>query len=339
MVDSVRSTEEFHKVLLSWDYFELAEKAKKGHGAFGNLSKVPNKFSSVEEYKKIFEPLLLEECCAQLTRGVEGGEHLIPHQAVVTTHEYKDEFLYVKVILHQNAVSSFSDNDFILICKENPENEVAKSGLHAMGFVESHEGASGLRVKFFLTDDIQAGNAKGTDRIRRTRFELSRKCSCWWVLRLANASTITREWVALQHLHLVPFCQTLLDGSTPVVPPSHHFEIPWGMERTMSAECNASQMQALKAGLDGTPVVLIQGPPGTGKTRTILNLLSVIMYSSQKGQAEAEGLLQSSKADEEGGVGEEKKESGKRGLAALGITPADSDRLWMRQSPWMLMGT
>eukprot|EP00955_Chlamydomonas_euryale_P010003 107396-Chlamydomonas_euryale.AAC.2 len=37
-------------------------------------------------------------------------------------------------------------------------------------------------------------------------------------------------------------------------------------------------MDALKAGLDGTPVVLIQGPPGTGKTRTILNLLSVVMH-------------------------------------------------------------
>jgi senataxin len=42
------------------------------------------------------------------------------------------------------------------------------------------------------------------------------------------------------------------------------------------------QMDALKAGLDGTPVVLIQGPPGTGKTRTILNLLSVVMYSAHK---------------------------------------------------------
>lgn len=44
------------------------------------------------------------------------------------------------------------------------------------------------------------------------------------------------------------------------------------------------QMDALRAGLDGTPVVLIQGPPGTGKTRTILNLLSVIMHAAAKGR-------------------------------------------------------
>lgn len=46
------------------------------------------------------------------------------------------------------------------------------------------------------------------------------------------------------------------------------------------------QMEALQAGLDGTPVVLIQGPPGTGKTRTILNLLSVVMHAAQQGALE-----------------------------------------------------
>ena len=46
------------------------------------------------------------------------------------------------------------------------------------------------------------------------------------------------------------------------------------------------QMAALQAGLDGTTTVLIQGPPGTGKTRTILNLLSVIMHSAHKASLE-----------------------------------------------------
>jgi len=27
----------------------------------------------------------------------------------------------------------------------------------------------------------------------------------WWLLRLMNTATITREWVALQHAHLMPF--------------------------------------------------------------------------------------------------------------------------------------
>lgn len=38
-------------------------------------------------------------------------------------------------------------------------------------------------------------------------------------------------------------------------------------------------MEAIQAGLDTQPIVLIQGPPGTGKTATLLALLSVIMHA------------------------------------------------------------
>lgn len=34
--------------------------------------------------------------------------------------------------------------------------------------------------------------------------------SCWWLLKLSNMSTITREWVALQHAHVSPFVDILL---------------------------------------------------------------------------------------------------------------------------------
>jgi senataxin len=36
--------------------------------------------------------------------------------------------------------------------------------LHAMGFVEAHEGEQSLRIKFYLTDDSQAGNSRGLMR-------------------------------------------------------------------------------------------------------------------------------------------------------------------------------
>jgi hypothetical protein len=144
--------------------------------------------------------------------------------------------------------------------------------------------------------------------------------SGWWLQRLFNMSTITREWVALQHAHLMPFADSLLRGTAsarraaPV-----EMDIPPGMAAAMESQCNGSQaragrhagavefaaaaclglrgpsgrrllllelpagreptvppaaslahflqMTALRAGLDGTPLVLIQGPPGTGKVR------------------------------------------------------------------------
>lgn len=33
----------------------------------------------LQHYKQVFEPLILEECCAQMLRGVEEGEVLTPH--------------------------------------------------------------------------------------------------------------------------------------------------------------------------------------------------------------------------------------------------------------------
>jgi len=41
----------------------------------------------LQEYKEVFEPLLLEECCAQMLRGVEEGEVLTPHPCAVAAHE------------------------------------------------------------------------------------------------------------------------------------------------------------------------------------------------------------------------------------------------------------
>lgn len=42
-------------------------------------------------------------------------------------------------------------------------------------------------------------------RVRVMRAGIEAPKSCWWVQRLFNMSTITREWVALQHAHLMPF--------------------------------------------------------------------------------------------------------------------------------------
>ena len=41
----------------------------------------------MQEYKEAFEPLLLEECAAQIMRGVEEGEVISPHPCVVSAHE------------------------------------------------------------------------------------------------------------------------------------------------------------------------------------------------------------------------------------------------------------
>jgi senataxin len=94
------------------------------------------------------------------------------------------------------------------------------------------------------------------------------------------------------------------------------------------------KMAALRAGLDGTPLVLIQGPPGTGKTRTILNLLSVVMHSAAKGSLE---LVP--KAAGSSGHMQPRAAAGAAagaGTSAEAAAAAERHRVWRLQSPWMV---
>lgn len=199
-----------------------------------------------------------------------------------------------RISVKPEVASQMSDNDLLLLTKDHPHSEGCREQLHALGFMEGHEGGQSLRVKFFLSDDSQAGrpaqlercaiawrSTHGTacaaasfaanmgaswrsmhgtthgstpsaaqhtggcakcaahiyvcplpaagdgplqgavlrcllllppaatllllHRVRAMRAGIEARDSCWWVQRLFNMSTITREWVALQHAHLMPF--------------------------------------------------------------------------------------------------------------------------------------
>ncbi len=48
MVDAVASQQKLHKILLSWDYFDLWKKCEAGGGVHDELKPVPQTFSTVE---------------------------------------------------------------------------------------------------------------------------------------------------------------------------------------------------------------------------------------------------------------------------------------------------
>lgn len=61
---SAASLSRFQAAILAWDFFTLRR-------AGGPLAHVPQRFASFAEYVAVFEPLILEECCAQVLRGGE----------------------------------------------------------------------------------------------------------------------------------------------------------------------------------------------------------------------------------------------------------------------------
>ncbi|KAL4448164.1 hypothetical protein ABPG75_005383 [Micractinium tetrahymenae] len=274
-------------ILLSWDYWELERKMAEGGGPISDLPTIPKQFALVEDYVRVFEPLLLEECAAQMLRGQEEGQVLTSQPAVVAavTQRAEDESLIVRLTLPPGVSSTFHDNDMLMLSRDNPEGEVGDELYHALGCVEGHEGDQSVRVRFRLTDAAQAGNARGLQRARTMRAAISKVSSRWFVLKLSGMSTIMREWAALHCIGHLPLREVLLSAkpSQSLLAARGKLEVPPQMKASMQKTYNDSQMKAVTGGLDGSPVVLIQGPPGTGKTKTILGLLSIIMHSAPRG--------------------------------------------------------
>jgi hypothetical protein len=223
-------------------------------------------------------------------------------------------------------------------------NSVETLLLHLLRLMHAHgTSQAAMPVTSLLSCSPAAVPPPPLFRVKAMRTGLERKESCWWVLRLFNMSTITREWVALQHSHLVPFSDLLVSGQARELKASRHMDIPAGMkvggalaaqaaaacaashasaalmpvvqhacfvtddvlmlgthlcnrprvgpgvlvlccctalcashevaaalllQTVIERQCNASQMQALQAGLEGNPLVLIQ----VGAARRALQL-------------------------------------------------------------------
>jgi hypothetical protein len=80
-------------------------------------------------------------------------------------------------------------------------------------------------------------------------------------------ATLAREWAAVQRVELSAFRELLLSGKVGAGIKPLALEVPPRLQKHLESMFNESQLEALMAGLDGNPFVLIQGPPGTGKTQ------------------------------------------------------------------------
>lgn len=145
----------------------------------------------------------------------------------------------------------------------------------------------------------------------RVRIETPQ--SCWFIKKLANLATITREWIALQSIRKLPFLQDLLTAKQGRKR-AHALVIPEAMQETMKKSYNDSQMNAIRSGLDGSAINLVQGPPGTGKTKTILGILSIIMHSVPPDAMDVFSQMSQSTAT---------------------VDPKDAQRLWLRLSSYV----
>ena len=302
------SLDDMSKEVLAWDlYHMLAGKAMY------SLRDVPVRFSSVDEYLDVFEPLLLEECRAQTLRSLhenEGRENHVQLMAVEAHEPFR--IIHFEAPPDSSSKPTYFDTDLVFVshepldlteeAEEQPADEAGTWGtrprlkgqqFHALALVNNSSTPGTLALKLYLPEEptcrLPPSQHKRLQMLRKVMVPASGK---WWVRKLGNMVTINREFQALYSLRELALAAKLLtpggsDGAAP--PPS--LQPPPTLLKAIEGSHNPSQLLAIRTCLCGRGTTLIQGPPGTGKTKTILGILSVLLASesSRAGRDERSG--------------------------------------------------
>ncbi|KAL3640759.1 hypothetical protein CASFOL_015727 [Castilleja foliolosa] len=278
------------------------------------LQRVPGSFDSVEEYIRVFEPLLFEECRAQLySCWEESSENVSCHVRVriksverrergwfdvilIPPHEYKWTFKEGDVAVLSSpkpgAANVRRNNSSSRDDEENPEINGRVAGTvrrHTPIDTREHIGAT---LHFYVGDLYDSNSKIDDDHILRKLHP----GGVWYLTQLGSLATTQREYVALH-----AFRRLNLQMQNAILQPSpDHFpkyeEQPPAMPDCFTPNFvdhlhrtfNGPQLAAIQwaamhtaAGTstkkqDPWPFTLVQGPPGTGKTHTVWGMLNVI---------------------------------------------------------------
>ncbi|KAL1802102.1 hypothetical protein ACET3Z_030749 [Daucus carota] len=291
-VDKIKVEEEactlrFYKIVLSWDYLRLLresdQKNNKKAGDLG-LKEVKHTYKDVNEYISIFEPLLFEEVKAQIVQQKDQEEDIEWKTGIIVECNEADGF-HLPVVFGENW-DSIQQNDLLLLSRKKLEESEDLSTIYAFGLVEykqsgSNGGKIGLRMQ--LGGEVKGSNAdevKSCPRLSRMRPLVKESQKTWVIKKICSLSTIVREYVALRSVGSLPFKDLILKAAeSQQSSEDRAWDISSSLKDYIKSNHNASQLEAIDAGLSRKPFVLIQGPPGTGKTQTILGILSVILHA------------------------------------------------------------
>ncbi|CAH8364331.1 unnamed protein product [Eruca vesicaria subsp. sativa] len=265
------------------------------------LQCVPERFESMDEYVRVFEPLLFEECRAQLYSSWEELSEANTYMKVRIKLVERRERGWYDVIL--NAVNdckwTFKEGDVAVLSNPVPESEGEnEGGGRVAGTVRRYipvdtRDPLGAILHFYVGDSYDSSSKIDNHILRKLKPQ-----EIWNLTVLGSLATTQREYVALhafgqlnpqmQNAILKPSSEEFPNygEQTPTVPdcftPSfvghlhRSFNAPqlaaihWAAMHTAAGTSSGAKRQ------DPWPFTLVQGPPGTGKTHTVWGMLNVI---------------------------------------------------------------
>ncbi|XP_076927845.1 putative helicase MAGATAMA 3 isoform X2 [Bidens hawaiensis] len=283
------------------------------HPGETELQCVPGSFESVEEYVRVFEPLLFEECRAQLystweelTETVSRDSHTMVR---IKNVERRERGWYDVTLLPTNEYRwNFKEGDVAVLSTPRPgtvkskrtvRDETEVSGRVA-GTVRRHipidtRDPLGAVLHFYVGDSYDS-YSKADDEHILDKFQHK---GVWFLTILGALATTQREYIALHAFRrLNSQMQTAILQPSPDHFPKYEEQTPTMPEcfttnfvDHLYRSFNGPQLSAIHwaamhtaAGTnnnltkkqDPWPFTLVQGPPGTGKTHTVWGMLNVI---------------------------------------------------------------
>ncbi|GAA5958558.1 hypothetical protein JCM3765_006673 [Sporobolomyces pararoseus] len=257
----LRAAQDFsrlHRQILQWDpACDL-----NGPPDVNLRSKLPGSFRNAEDYFTAFEPLLLTECWEQIRQSkIEAASEGQVLFAIIAGRQSVDDFVDIFCTIEHGQMRDriyFGDSDLVWL-RQGQRQIFAK-----IQAVSRKRDFFELTLRCHLGKDVHDA---GSGLAARTRWEL---------LKLANLSTVHREYAALQALEWLDLCPEILN---PRPPPALEVDSRL-LQSTMNAyKVNEPQARAIQGSLRTNGFSLIQGPPGTGKTSTIVGLVGAFIES------------------------------------------------------------
>jgi senataxin len=273
------------KIVLKWDYksehlFPVNLGQRDKLLVKSSYNKIPFRFKSVEEYIKIFEPLIILEGWTQLQRSKEEPKSEDNSLLSLCRLSRGNEFVKLSFVTTAYEGCNIYESDILLIwLGKNREMSFSKSPhsfLIKITKIKVEESNNGEKPLMHIRA-ISCYNENDA------YYDFENKLRSEWVAKLVlPMTTLYREYLGVKNLASYPLrknvlkriCEplTLLNSKkTDKISSTYDVNLP--QARAIGATKN------MKKGF-----YMIQGPPGTGKTKTILGLVNYFVNKELDGK-------------------------------------------------------
>ncbi|KAK6115467.1 hypothetical protein DH2020_007736 [Rehmannia glutinosa] len=267
------------------------------------LQRVPGRFDSVEEYIRVFEPLLFEECRAQLySTWEESSETVSSHIRVgIKSIERRERGWFDVILIPPHEYKwTFKEGDVAVLSSPKPGAvNIRRNSSSARDDEEKPEVNGRVAGTVRRHIPIDTREHTGQSFTSMLGIYMTRAGGVWYLTLLGSLATTQREYVALhafrrlnlqmQNAILQPSPDQFpkYEEQPPAMPDCFTPNFVEYLHRTFNGPQLAAIQWAAMHTAAGTsngvakkqdpwPFTLVQGPPGTGKTHTVWGMLNVI---------------------------------------------------------------